>query len=456
MRFRRPFVWCFALLAGFPGGAFGQSLEEALAAAYSNNPTLMAQRARLRGVDEQLPQALSGWRPSLDLEADSGVRATYSNATFLDKRRQHRDPSSLSLTLSQPLYSGGQTVAEISKAENAIMAERAQLLAVEQYVFLAAVTAYVDVFRDQAVLELNVNNEQVLKRQLEATRDRFMVGEITRTDVHQAEARLARATADRIEAEGRREASRAAFKNVIGIPSGKLAAPKPPMDQPKNVGNAVEAAVTGNPAVISAEYTGKALIDNVVKTRGELLPSIDLSGTASRAFDASSETSRFDSYEALVTLTMPLYQSGSVYSRLREAKQKAAEQRLKIDQARRDATESATRSWEKLQTVRARIDSFRTQIKASEVALEGVEREATVGSRTVLDVLDAEQELLDAKVSLVGAQRDEIVAIFELKEATGTLTARHINLPVDSYDPENHYREVREKWFGGESSGQID
>jgi len=157
-----------------------------------------------------------------------------------------------------------------------------------------------------------------------------------------------------------------------------------------------------------------------------------------------------------VTLTVPLYQSGAVYSRLREARQSVAEQRLKTRQARRDAIEEATRSWEALQAARARIVAFRSEIQAAEVALEGVQREAVVGSRTVLDVLDAEQELLDAKVDFARAQRDEMVAIFELNVALGKMTAKHLKLPVEIYDPEDHYREVREKAFGGEASGQPE
>ncbi len=443
------------VLAGTVWGAENQTLEQSLIDAYLSNPTLMAQRAKVRSVDEQLPQALSGWRPTAKVIADDGTEATFSNATTLDKRRQHRNPRSLSLTLSQPIYSGGQTLAATSKAENSIIAERAQLQVIEQSVLLKAVTAYANVYRDQAILALKVNNEQVLKRQLEATRDRFKVGEITRTDVHQAESRLAQATADRIGAEGNQASSRSAFANIVGRLPGRLKAPEMPLDFPKSMEEAI-AAVDGNPKVIVAEYKEKALLDSVDQTKGELLPSIALSGTASRYFDSFGETSRSDSYVAKLTLTMPLYQAGSVYSNLRQARQNVAEQRSKIDQERRDAMERATRSWESLRTARARIKSFKTQMKSSEVALEGVKREAEVGSRTILDILNAEQELLDARVNLVTAQRDEIVAVFELKEATGSLTIASMGLSVDTYDPTKHYKEVKEKWFGGNSSGEID
>ncbi|OHC77941.1 MAG: hypothetical protein A3G18_10915 [Rhodospirillales bacterium RIFCSPLOWO2_12_FULL_58_28] len=449
-----PVVLC--LLMGSTGLAHGQTLDEALAAAYRNNPTLMSGRAKLRAVDEQVPQALADWRPTVDVVGDVGTSANMSNGSTGVDRNQHRDPRSLGLNLSQSIYKGGQTQAAISGAENTVSAERHHLDVVEQTVLLNAVKAYMDVFRDQAVLELNINNEQVLRRQLEATEDRFQVGEITRTDVSQAQSRLARATADRIDTEGLLEITRATYLNVVGESPGKLVRPPAPEDIVAGKDDAIKAAAVSNPNVIEAEYLEKAQSDNVKKTQGELLPSLDLSSSAKRSFDSSGEHSRVDAYEAKLTLTMPIYQKGAVYSRLREAKQLVGEQRRKTDQARRNAIETATQAWEALQTARARIDSFKTQINASEIALEGVEREAAVGSRTVLDILDAEQELLNAKVSMVRSQRDETVAIFQLKEAMGKLTARQMNLPVDLYDPAGHYLEVRDKWFGGSSTGGAE
>ncbi len=455
---KRPLLF-ISLLAGVMGIgplAQAQTLEEALAAAYLNNPTLKAERAALRATDEQAPQASSDWRPSVEMTGIAGYSLNKSNTIRTTNGLQHRNPRSLAVTLSQSIYQGGQTWAAIREAENTIKAGRRQLAVVEQTVLLSAVTAFMDVYRDQAVLELNINNEQVLTRQFEATEDRFEVGEITRTDVSQARARLARATADRIDAEGSLEITRATFRNVVGYVPGKLDLPKPPEDLPVSKEEAIKVAAIANPNVIEAEFLEKAQRDNVDQTKGELLPSLDLSGSAKRAFDSFSEVSRFDSYEAKLILTVPIYQSGAVYSRLREAKQQVGEQRQLIDQKRRDAVESATQAWETLQTARARIDSFKTQIKSSEVALEGVQMEAAVGSRTVLEILNAEQELLDAKASMVRARRDEIVAIFNLKEATGKLTAKQLKLPVDFYDPTSHYQEVRGKWFGGSSTGGAE
>ena len=414
------------LLAGL-GGLYGlvhaQTLEEALAAAYANNPTLLAQRAKLRATDEKVVQALSKWRPTVEMVGDAGTSQIESNVAT--NQRQFRDPRSLSFTLDQDLYRGGRTMAATREAENTVKAERARLLVVEQSVLRDAATAFVDVVRNQAVLELNIKNEQRLARQLEATRDRFRVGDDTRTDVSQAESRLSSSRADRLQAQGDLEISRAVYRTLVG-----------------------EA-----PGVIAADFDARASADDADEVRGELLPTVSLEGSAKRAFDTAGEESRVDTLAATVTLTVPLYQSGAVYSRLREARQTLGRRRLLIDEARRAAAESATRAWESLQTSRAQIEAFKAAIEAAEIALEGVEREASVGSRTVLDVLDAEQELLDASVSYVSAERDEMAAIFDLKVALGHMNAARLGLNVAPYDPDRHYREVRPMWFGGESSG---
>jgi outer membrane protein len=441
------------LMAGLPAAA--QTLENALAAAYRNNPTLLAQRAKLRSTDEQVPQALSNWRPTVEVTASTGLNRVDSNVAT--QQLQHREPNSVSLDVTQPLFRGGRTLAATSEAENTVRAERARLAGIEQKVMLDATTAYLDVYRDLAVLDLNRNNEQVLRRQLEATRDRFQVGEITRTDVFQAEARLARATADRIQSEGNLETSRAAYANVVGEPPpGKLELPKPLGDLPVSKDEAARAATTQNPNVVAAEFDQRAALDRVDGVWGELLPTVSLTGSASRELQSSNEKSNISTLEGLLKLTVPLNTTGSTYSRLRAARQTVSERRNLIDKERRDAAQVASRAWETVQSARARVDSIATQIRASTVALEGVQREAAVGSRTVLDVLDAEQELLDAKVNHVRAQRDELVATFELVSAVGQLTARDMKLNVDLYDPTLHYNEVRDKWFGGRSKGGVE
>jgi len=450
------FLGALGLVLGCAGFVRAETLSEALAAAYASNPGLKAERAKLRAVDEQVPQALSGFRPTLEASGDVTREDTLNNRRSTGGgKEQIRTPRGTDFTVAQPLYQGGRTTAALGEAENKVRAARARLTSKEQEVLLAAVNAFMDVIRDQAVLNLNINNEQVLRRQLEATLDRFQVGEITRTDVSQAEARLAGATADRIQSEGNLEISRAAYLNVIGLAPSTLLAPKKfSHELPADKKSASDAAREVHPDVSAALFDERAAKDNIEKVRGELRPELSLNGTVAYDVEASGNTSRSVERSIGATLKIPLYQAGAVYSRLREAKQTAGEARLLVDQARRDVLAQAARAWEQLATARARIKSFKAQVEASEIALEGVEREAAVGSRTVLDTLDAKQELLDARVNLVTAERDETVAQYGLLSAVGRLTARDLDLPAEIYDPEKHYREVRGKWVGTESSGE--
>lgn len=437
--------------------AMGQSIEDALAKAYLNNPTLLSTRAGLRSTDEAVPQALANWRPSVEVTSSIGAEVVNNNtSTTGTGLNQSRRPKDIGLSVTQPLFRGGRTLAATSGAENEIRAARARLLETEQGILLQAATSYLNVFRDQAVLELNRNNEEVLQRQLEATRDRFEVGEITRTDVHQAEARLARSKADRIQSEGDLETSRANYLNIVGEPApDTLILPGALLDLPTSADDAVRTAIVNNPAVIAAEFDRRQSMDNVDEVWGELLPELDLTASSTREVQTTTENSLRTSHEISLNLTVPIYQQGEVYSRLREARQDAAQSTLVIDTKRRDAAEAATQSYESLTTTQAQVDAFQTQIEASVVALEGVQREAAVGSRTVLDILNAEQELLDSRVSHVRSQRDEFVAAYELMSAIGRLTAKDLGLTVDLYDPREHYDEVRGKWFGGDSSGGV-
>jgi TolC family type I secretion outer membrane protein len=435
--------------------AAGETLTEALTQTYLGNPRLDAQRARLRAADERVPQALAGWRPTVETFGEAGYRHFERFERGIVDEDSNLFNRRIGAELNQPVFRGGQTIAATRGAENTVRAERARLWSVEQQVLLDATTAYVDVVRDQAVLDLTIRNEQRLIRQLEATQDRFRVGEVTRTDVFQAEARLARATADRIAAEGNLQASRATYRNVVGGMPGRLAKPPLPTPLPTGVEAAIAAAVAGNPDILAAEFDERSALDDVDRVRGELLPSVDLIGRAEREWDSTRENQSFTDGSALVRLTVPLYQAGSVYSRLRQQKQTVAQLRRSLDQARRNVQEVATQSFNDLETARAAIQSFKKQVRANEVALEGVQREAEVGARTVLDILDAEQELLDSQVDLVRSERDQVVASYQLVAALGALTGEKLQLPVEYYNPQAHYREVRGKWFGGDSTGDI-
>ena len=380
----------------------------------------------------------------------------YVRSTSQNPRVQHRDESALSLTVTQPLFTGFQTVSATDAAEYNVQGARARLANVEQSVLLSGVTAFMNVVRDRAIVELNINNEQVLQRQLEATRDRFSVGEVTRTDVAQVEARLASAVATRIASEGQLDVSRANYRNLIGDVPGALVPPPPPTDIPASRDAALDQSLTRNPNVVAASYDERAALSTVRQITGELLPSVNLQGTASRAFNTTAESVRNDDLEALVVLTVPLYQQGATYARIRAAKQTVLQADQLLNQARRSALENATSAWESMDAARAQITSLEAQVEASQIALEGVQREAQVGSRTVLDVLNAEQELLNARVSLVTARRDLIVASYTVKSAIGELLAQNLNLSVDYYDPSRHYLEVRDRWVGTEVDGDYE
>ncbi len=441
------------LWAAMAGPVQAQTLTDALSSAYTTNPSLKAARAELRAVNEGVPQALSNWRPEVTVSGSAGkLRFEQSSSTF--SGQQTTTPRRADLEVTQPVYRGGQTIAETASAESAVQSQRASLKSVEQSVLLNSVSAYIDVWRDQAVLDLSVNNERVIARQLEATQDRFTVGEVTRTDVAQAETRLATATAQRIAAEGDLTASRAIYQEIIGEAPGTLqAAPQQIKNLPISLDEATALAIADNPDVLAASFAQKAAQSDVRQILGELLPILQLRGTAGRSDDTSQRDSSNEQAQILAELRVPIYQQGAVSSRVREAKQISNQRRIQIEEQRRRAEQVSVSAWEGLQTARAQIRSFESGVRSAEIALEGVRQENLVGARTILDILDAEQELLDSQVNLVRSRRDEIVAAFQVLSAIGRLTARDLELPVAVYDPDDDYRKVRNRWYGLSAPG---
>jgi outer membrane protein len=410
--------------------AAAQTLPEALALAYANNPTLQAARAQLRAVDENVPQALAGWRPTVQVTASAGQASSYGSADSRSIPRTNREPVSTQGTVSQPLYRGGRTVASTSRAENQVLAQRARLLATEQQVLLDTVNAYVAVIRDQEEVRLNTNNEQVLMRQLQATNERFRVGEITRTDVAQAESRLAGARAARSDSEGRLQNSRATFTRVVGQAPERLTPPQ------------------NNPSVVAALFDEAASRDLIDVQFSNLMPQVSLNGSIFRNDNLTTDNTRVNGSQVTANLTVPIFQGGAEHALVRQARQSAQQSRMVVEEQRRTAIQQATQAFENLTALRAQADANRAQIRAAEIALDGVQREAVVGSRTTLDVLNAEQELLNARVALVRALANVITASHNLAAAVGRLTARDMNLRVQIYDMEAYYREVRNRWAG--------
>lgn len=443
-------IACFFAMSNFSAignPARAESLQSALAEAYKNNPRLYAERAKLRAINEQVPQALSGWRPSITLSGDVGL-SSVANSEATDTG-QHREPKNMELSMSQELYSGGKTLAATRKAEHTVKAGQAQLLIVEQEVMLDVATAYLDVFRDKTILGLTRENEKVLKKQLASTRQRFEVGEIAQTDVHQAKARLAGIKALRVAAESDIKASRATYLNVVGKPPpSSTALPVFDVDGPDDLQMAQNKAAVNNPKILREIYERKASLENLNEVKGDLLPTLDLTTSASRDFQGSDETGITDTAEVTLGISIPLYQGGKTYSRVRAAKYKIAEQLGIIDQTRRDVVEEATRAWEAYRSAQTQVDIYFEQTQANKEALEGVKREAAVGSRTVLNVLDSEEELLRAQINHARAQRDEWVNFLRLKTSVGELTAKALKLPVEIISMDADYEETRGKWFG--------
>jgi len=437
-----------AVFAGSPASA--QTLTEAFAYAYNNNPQILAQRALLRATDEQVPQALSNWRPTVTLTGQAGFERAGVAARGTSTNFSSFEPRSLDLRVTQPLYRGGRTEAAARQAINTVQSTRAQTLGVETTVFQAVAQAYLDVVRDQTLVEVNRNNEQVLRRQLEATQDRFRVGEVTRTDVAQAESSLAQATANRISSEGTLEISRASYTRAVGHPPGRLVQPRERPVLPASRDEALGLAMHNNPNVISANFTELAARENIDVVRGQLLPTISLVGDLNRSFapSVSLRTARQDTASVIAQLTVPLYEGGLIWSQTRQAEQTVGQRRSQVDDARRLAVQQATQAWETLQSARAAIASFGAAVRAAQIALEGVQQEALVGSRTVLDVLISEQQLFTTQSQLIGAQHDAALAEFNLAAATGRLIAPELRLPVQLYDMERHYRAVKDKLFG--------
>jgi TolC family type I secretion outer membrane protein len=390
-------------------GAMAETLDEALVMAYTDNPTLRAARAQLRGIDEGVAQARSGWRPNVEVNAGAGLQYTDSdngNTTTSDGSV----PLNASLDVVQPLYTGGRTDAQVRAAEKDVEAQRELLSAVEQSVMNDVVSSYMNVWSAEAVLALNQNNERVLRRQLEATRDRFEVGETTRTDVAQSEARLSRAVSGRIQAEGELAAARAAYEQVVGKLPEAVENAGEPGGLPSSREETVAGALGGNPNVLAAIFVQQAAEARLDVSESEFNPEVNLVGSVGHRRNQTRSSTDSSSASLIAQLVVPLYQQGFVSSRVRENKQITNQRQIEIEEARRLAKQRAISAWEALVTRRSQVQSLQSEVRANQIALDGVRQENLVGARTVLDVLDAEQELLNSQVNLVTAQRDVSIA----------------------------------------------
>ena len=437
-----------APLAVIGKGPADPGLSDALAKAYNFNPELQSFRSRAKSVDEQIPQAYSGWLPN--------ARADYSygyDKQKLDNRVYNgTHPETKDISVTQPLFNGGETVARTSRAFNSVTLARAQLTDAEQRILGDSVKAYMDVVRTGEILKLSINNEQVLKEQLQATRDRFKLGETTHTDVAQSESRLARATSDRVRAEGDLDVAKAAYLRNIGEAppahaSLKMPEKLPPI--PKSLEEALDIGLKKNPGLISASVNREIADNDVDIAVASILPDISLRGTKSKSDDLNLAKG-VNSDESTFTLnaSIPLYQGGAEYSRVRQNKRVRQQRKEEAESTRDETVQNITSRWRDITTSRASIVSNKSAVDSATVALNGVRQEADVGTRTTLDVLDAEQELFLAKVNLVTAQSQEVIAVYNLLATCGILTAPDLGLNVEPYNPKIHERSVKYRVIG--------
>ncbi|MBO6755512.1 MAG: TolC family outer membrane protein [Roseibium sp.] len=434
-------------VAATPGGsgvALAETIGEALALAYDNNPTLNAARAELRGVDENVPQALAGWRPTVSASADVGRIRTRTAGVD-----SYRTNSAISLSVNQALFRGFRTINSTRQAESIVRAQRESLKSTEQDTLLAAAQAYVDVIRDTALVSLSRSDLQFLVEQVRAARDRFEVGEGTRTDVSQAEARAAEARANVNISLANLNASRAIYRQVVGREARNLSADTS-IDAivPKTLDAALQTSETNQPLIRQSQHLVDAAIFNVKAVEGELLPTVSLDGTLSRTWNPSTNIDRTDTASIFGRVSIPIYQAGSVSSRVRQAKEELGQSQLQLDVVRDQVRANVVSTWGNYQAAAASIEAARAAVAASQLALEGVIEEQRVGQRTTLDVLDSQRELISQQVNLVTAQRNRIVGGYQLVSAVGRLDPGTLNLAVARYQPTEHYDAVRGQWFG--------
>jgi outer membrane protein len=440
-----------------PAPVLADTIEAALVRAYQNNPQLNAQRAQVRSTDENVPQALSGYRPKVALTASVGEQYTDTNttqggtATQFVRSEFHglNPPRSAGLTVTQTLFNGQQTANKTRAAESQVSGAREALRVLEQTVLLSAATIYMDYLRDSAIVEVQRSNVRVLDQTLKQTRDRFNIGEVTRTDVAQSEAQLAAGKTQLLAAEATLTTTKANFRRIIGNEPAALA-PGSPVDRflPGTLPTAVDLSLVENPTVTAAMFGIDVNYLQVKVNEGALLPTVSLQASVQQSYESTITTYRSFAAAAVAQLSVPVFQGGAEYSLIRQSKENLAQQRLVLEQTRDQTRANTVTAWGQLVAGKAQVASAQAQVTASEIALNGVREEAKAGQRTTLDVLNAQQALVNARVALVTAQHDRVVASYAVLSSVGRLSPQVLNLPTSVYDPSVHYHQVRDSWVG--------
>lgn len=435
-----------AVLASVP--VAGETISGALARAYENNPDINAQRAGTRVVDENINRAKAGYFPTASLTADLGLQHLETNT--IGRRGVDTIPRGFGVQVQQNLFNGFRTRNSVRQSESQILQSREQLRQIEQTVLASGAAAYMNVLRDTAILNLRRNNIQVLQQQLRQTQDRFQVGEVTRTDVAQSEAALAQGQSDALVAQSNLQNSLAVYRQVIGVQPRRLAPARPVAGLlPKSQGTAVSMSQREHPVIVAALHNVDAAALAVKVAEGALYPTVNVTGAIQQRYDSqNSPGARALQSSVIAQLNVPIYQGGLNYANIRQSKEQLGQARLQVDIQRAAVRAGVVSSWGVWQASLQVIRAQQAAVRAAEIALNGVREEAKVGQRTTLDVLNAQQALLNVRVQLVTAQRDRVVASYALMSSVGKLSAANLRLRVSPYDPRLHFDQVKKKLWG--------
>src|SRR5712675_2736524 len=431
--------------------ALGDSLPEALAKAYQSNPQLNAERARQRATDENVPQALAGYRPQIIASLSVGLQAVRNLLPDNTVQSATLKPWQIGVTVTQVLFNGFKTASSVRVAELQVRSGREALRNVGQGVLLDAVTVYTNVLANQSLVDAQRSNVTFLRETLGIVQKRLNAGDVTPTDTAQAEARLNRGLADLNAAEVNLAISQATYAQVIGNPPARLS-PAEPVDRylPRSREDATGLAFKSHPAVLAAGFDVDVATTSINVAESSLYPTVTLQGNASKSRDSDPSLSTFATDQASVIgqVTAPIYDGGTAASQTRQAKEVAAQSRLVLDQVRNQARTAATGAWVAHEGAKIAVSASESEVRAAGVALQGVQKEAQGGHRTTVDVLNSQQDLISAKARLIGAQRDRVIASYTLLSAIGRLDVKTLVLNTPDYLPEVHYHQVRDAWHG--------
>jgi len=426
-----------------------ETISGALSRAYVNSPDLNQQRAATRAIDENVPKATSGYRPTITGQAQAGVQYLGTNASGR-AINSHTTPGSFGLSVTQNIWNGNRTINGVRQADSQVLQSREQLRQSEQLLLANSAAAYMNVLRDTAILNLNNNNVEVLAEQLRLTQDRFKVGEVTRTDVAQAEASLAQGRANAVVSQATLQTSLAAYRQFIGIDAKSLD-PARPLERmvPRSLNDALNRSQAEHPLIQAALHNVDAAALAVKINEGALMPTVGVTGTLSRAYEQQGIVGMHATTASVIgSLSMPLYDGGLSYASIRQSKELLGQARLQADLQRDQIRANVISAWGQWDASARVIQSTQAAVRAAEIALNGVREEAKVGQRTTVEVLNQQQALLQSRVNLISAQRDRVVNSYALVSAVGQLTATTLGLRVNAYNPGIHYEQVKGKWFG--------